>query len=100
MTINELFRTYWQCGEGYYRHADGTPTNEVSNIRYGLRRLLELYGDSAAISFDGMALEAVRNRMIDDGLCRNRINKDVARIKRMFRWSVPKKLIPLAVYQE
>jgi len=100
MTVNELVLTYWEWVKTYYRHADGTPTNEVDNIRLGLRRLVELYGDTAANSFDGMALEAVRNRMIEDGLCRNRINKDVARIKRMFRWAVPKKLIPLVVYQE
>jgi integrase len=36
--------------------------------------------------------------MIADGLCRGRINKDVARVKRMFRWGAAKKLVPSAVF--
>ena len=37
--------------------------------------------------------------MIRDGRCRNRINKDAARIKRLFRWGASRKLVPPAVYQ-
>jgi len=90
----------WEWVQGYSRHTDGSPTGEVRNIRDGLRCIVRLYGDSPANAFDGMALEAVRNRMIEDGLCRNRINKDVSRMKRVFKWAVPKKLLPLSVFQE
>jgi integrase len=100
MTIHELVDIYWDWVQNYYRHADGSFTSEPRNIRQGLRRMVRLYGDTAANAFDGVALEAVRNRMIEDGLCRGRINRDVARIKRLFKWAVPKKLVPLAVHQE
>jgi hypothetical protein len=109
MTVNELVERYWDWVQGYYRRPVGAdeggnvkyaPTSEARNIRQGLRRMVRLYGDTPANAFDGMALETVRNRMIEDGLCRNRINKDVARIKRLFKWAVPKKLLPLEVYQE
>jgi integrase len=36
--------------------------------------------------------------MIRDGLCRGRINKDVGRVKRMFKWAASKKLVPLEVH--
>ena len=37
--------------------------------------------------------------MIEAGLCRNRINKDMDRIKRVWKWAAAKKLVPLAGYQ-
>ena len=99
LTINELILTYWPTVEEYYRHADGTPTQEVDNIRLALRRLRQRYGHTDAGAFDSLALEALREVMIRDGLCRGRINKDVGRIKRLFKWATSKKLVPLATFQ-
>jgi integrase len=98
-SVNEIILAYWQHVESYYRHPDGRPTSEVNNIKQALRRLKELYGLSEAARFDAVGLEAVRARMIADGLCRNRVNKDVSRIKRMFKWAVARRLLPLAVHQ-
>jgi len=99
LTMNELLMVYFAHAETYYRHPDGTPTSEVDNIRLALRPLKELYGDTEAGKFDSLALEAVRVKMIEAGHCRKRINKDVDRIKRMFRWATAKKLVPLETYQ-
>jgi integrase len=98
-SINELVLAYWPAVEQYYRHPDGTPTQEVDNIRLALRRLRRLYGHTRAALFDSLALEALRETMIREGLCRSRINKDVGRIKRLFKWASAKKLVPLAAYQ-
>ena len=99
LTINELVLAYWPAVEEYYRHADGTPTQEVENVRLALRRLRQRYGHTEVRSFDSLALEALREAMIRDGLCRGRINKDVGRIKRLFKWATAKKLVSLAVCQ-
>jgi hypothetical protein len=99
LTVNEVILPYWRHVEGYYRHADGRPTSEVHNIKLALRPLKKLYGHTRAADFDSLALEALREQMIRDGLCRNRINKDVARIKRVFTWAASKKLLPVAVPQ-
>jgi integrase len=99
LTINELILAYWPTVEDYYRHPDGAPTQEVDNIRLALRRLRQSYGHTDASAFDSLALEALREAMIRDGLCRGRINKDVGRIKRLLKWATAKKLVPLAVYQ-
>jgi integrase len=99
LSVNELILAYWPFVETYYRHADGTPTNEVGNIRLALRRLKTLYGCTPAADFDSLSLEALRAEMIREGLCRNRINKDVARVKRLFKWAGARRLVPCAVHQ-
>jgi integrase len=62
--------------------------------------LKAIYGTTSAAEFDAPALEAIREQMIRDGHCRNRINKDVARLKRLFRWAGSKKLVPSSVYHD
>jgi integrase len=99
ISVNELVLAYWQVVQQYYRHPDGRPTSEINNIKLALRPLKELYGLSAAKDFDSLALEAVRQQMIDAGLCRNRINKDISRIRRMFKWAASKRMVPLEVHQ-
>ena len=97
LTVNELILAYWNHVESYYRHIDGTPTSEQSNIRQILRRLRIMYGHTRAAAFDGQALETLRAHMIEEGLCRKRINKDTARVKRLFKWAASKKLVPICL---
>jgi hypothetical protein len=84
LSINELVIAYWRWAETYYRHPDGTATTEREDIRLALRRLREMYGDTDADAFNGLSLETLRERKIAEGLCRGRINRDVARVKRAF----------------
>jgi integrase len=58
-----------------------------------------LYGRSPARQFGPLALEAVRNKMIDKGWCRATINKAICRIRHAFKWAVSKELIRPDVYQ-
>jgi integrase len=99
VTVAEVILAYWQHAQTYYRHPDGTPTKEADNIRLALRPLRRLYGHTPAVAFDSLALEAVRQEMIRAGHCRNRVNKDVSRIRRAFRWATSKQLVLLSVWQ-
>ncbi len=99
LSINELILAYFKHVQEYYRHPDGTSTSEVRNIKLPLRRLKEAYGTTQARDFDSLALETLRNKMIADGLCRSRINQDIGRLKRCFKWAASKKLVPLEVCQ-
>jgi integrase len=99
LSLNEIILAYWEHAQTYYRHTDGTPTGEVDAIRLALRPLKRLYGHTPAADFDSLALEAVRDEMIRGGRCRNRVNKDMSRVRRMFRWAAAKKLVPLSVHQ-
>ena len=98
LSINEVILAYWQHAEAYYRHADGTPTSEVDAIRLALRPLKRLYGHTPATAFDSLALEALREEMIRERHCRNRVNKDISRVRRMFRWAASKRLVPDSVH--
>jgi integrase len=84
--------------ESYYVKA-GKPTSEQDTIRQALRFVRKLYGASPAHDFSPLALKAVRQAMIDHGLCRGYINKQVSRVKRMFAWAVENELVPVSIHQ-
>jgi integrase len=109
LTITELIDRYWQHVEGYYRHADGSPTGEVQAMRYALRPLNYLHGPTAAADFGPAAVKTVRELMVrgydhprygkQGPLCRTQINARVKRIRRMFKWAVEHDLVPAGVHQ-
>lgn len=97
LTIIELIAVYWEHAQQYYRK-DGKPTSEITSLRLALRPLKKLYGTLRVSEFGPLALDSVRNAMIEDGITRTRINQHVGRIRRMFRFGVTKELIPVEIY--
>src|SRR5262249_49203874 len=79
VTVNEIILAFYRYVEQNYRFPDGTPTREVDNVRDALRPLRQLYGHSAAKNFGPKALKAVRQQMIEQGICRNTINRRIGR---------------------
>ncbi len=96
-TVVELVARYWAHAVAYYLK-DGRPTSEQQTIKAALRPVKRLYGHTLAKSFGPTALKAVRQNMVDQGWCRNHVNKQVGRLKTMFRWAVENELIPPSVY--
>jgi integrase len=97
LTVVELCGRYLRFAASYYRAAD--PKNQnIPGIKRAIRFLRELHGRIDAIDFGPLALKAVRQRMIDDGLSRGYINGIVGIIVRMFRWAVAEELVPGSVY--
>jgi integrase len=99
LTINDLILRFWKHGEIYYRHADGSPTRELDNFRDALRPLRRLYGGTPARDFGPKALKAVRETMINSGLCRRTINRRIGRIVYTFKWALENELVPAGIYQ-
>jgi integrase len=99
LTVAELLLAFWRFAESHYRHPDGTPTGELANLRHALRPLRELYGHTPAAKFDGPALKALRQRLVDRGLSRGVVNQRVGIVRRVFRWAVGEALLPAAVHQ-
>ena len=99
MTVSELVLAYWTRHVTSYYWKKGKPTSEQDNIRQALRFARNLYGQTHAIKFGPLAVKAVRESMIAVGRCRNVVNKDVGRIRGMFRWAVENELLPVTVYQ-
>jgi integrase len=98
LTVVEAIARYWRHAKAHYVK-NGRPTGEQHGIRSALRFVRELYGDTPAAEFSPIALKAVRARMVDAGLCRNSVNKQIGRVRRMFRWLGSEQLIPASVSQ-
>jgi integrase len=98
VTVTETLAAFWKHAQTYYRHADGTPTQEVRNFKYALKPLRRLYGHTPACQFGPLALKAVRQTMIDAGLCRTYINRAVNRVRHVFKWAAENELVPGGVY--
>jgi hypothetical protein len=50
-TVNDLILAFWRHAEEHYRHEDGGNTNELSDYRYSLRPLRQLYGETPVVQF-------------------------------------------------
>jgi integrase len=98
-TVNDLILAFWRHAETHYRGEDGHPTNELNDYRLSLRPLKELYGRLPAAEFSPLKLKAVRQKMVEAGLCRGVVNQRTARVVRMFKWAVAEELVPETVYR-
>jgi hypothetical protein len=96
-SINELVLTYWKFAKTYYVK-DGEPTKELGCMREAIRPLRQLYGHTNAREFGPKALKAVRQHMVDLGLCRGVVNHRISRIKRVFRWAVAEEMVASSIY--
>lgn len=108
VTVNMLCIKFWAYAQEYYRHSDGTATSEISSYKYAIRPLRELYGDSLVDDFGPLSLKAVRTSMaesekkahtkVSTKLSRKYINKQVRRMKSVFKWGVSNELVPADIY--
>ncbi|MEX2358926.1 MAG: hypothetical protein WEE51_11405 [Pirellulaceae bacterium] len=97
LTLTQVIARYRDFAFGYYSK-DGKPTKEYVEMRYSLRPMRELYGDTLARDFGPLKLKAVRQHMIDVlDLSRGVVNARVKRIKRFFKWACSEELVPSTV---
>jgi site-specific recombinase XerD len=99
ISVNKLILAFWEHAQNYYRRPDGTMTSEVTNLQQVLRLLRRLYGKTAANEFGPRALKTIREQMIAMNWYRKSINKQISRIKMVFRWAVENEMLPPSVHQ-
>ena len=93
VTITELIFVYRRHTHEYYRKRDEV-TREAGAIDDALRVLRRYYGRSNSESFGPVALDALREAIIDElDWCRKYINKQINRIRGMFKWAASKEII-------
>jgi integrase len=97
LTMAEVMAKYLAFAEGYYVK-DGRPTSEQDGIAQALRPVRRLYSRTVAAEFSPQKLKAVRQALVDHGLCRIVVNQAVGRIRRMMRWAVENELVPSGAY--
>ena len=93
LTVDELALLYIGHAEEYYRK-NGIPTSEMSCVRIALRFLVGKFGTCRVREFGPSKLKQVRQEMIEHGICRDSINKNIDRIRRIFRWGVENEKVP------
>lgn len=97
-TVSETIVGFLRHADGYYRRADGTPTGEVEGYKQSVRPLRKLYGLTPAAEFGPKKLKALRQSLIEGGLCRKTINQRVRRVVAVFAWAVAEELVPRDVH--
>ena len=97
ITVKELLARFWVHAEQYYRTLTDGRSKELEQFRLALRPMKELYGERQAADFGPRALQAVRHRMIVKGWSKLYINKQVNRIRHVFKWAVSNELLPSSV---
>lgn len=98
LTVAELLLAYLRHAESYYRRPDGTPTGEARMIRDAMSCLKDLYASLPVCQFSPKRLKAVREAMIAKGWTRRHVNKQVGRVRRIFKWGVSEELVPPSVF--
>ena len=96
-TVSGLILSFWEYAQEHYRRPDGTPSEELGNLKAALRPVRKLHGQTPASDFGPLALRSVRQEMIRSGLARSSINDRVNRIRRAFRWAASLELVPASV---
>lgn len=99
ITVNEVLLAFYRHAEEHYRRVDGTTTQELVEYRQTFKPVRELHGHTPAAEFGPRALKAVRQKMLDAGLCRSTINNRVRRLRHVFKWGAGEELVPVTVYQ-
>lgn len=98
VTVNDVLLAYFTHAEQYYRQGDKV-SREFIAMRDAAKPVKELYGTTPAVKFGPLALRAVRERLLANGLCRREINKRVNRIRRIVKWAASMEIVPGSVYE-
>ncbi len=77
----------------------GRPTSEYGNYVTMCGLLVSLYGDISVDRFGPRQLSACRRKMADRGWRRRSINRQLYRIRRVFKWAVARQIIDVSLWQ-
>ena len=99
LTIGELVVAFWKHARIYYRDAAGKPTAELPCLKAAIQPMLDLYQTLPCSQFGPKALKAVRQRMVDLGWSRKQVNKQIARIRLVFRWGTEEELVAAGIHE-
>ena len=97
VTIAELILVYRRHTYAYYRK-NGEVTREAGAIDDALRILRKHFGLTLATEFGPVALDKLRDAMIDElDWSRKYVNKQVNRVRGMFQWVAASEIIEASV---
>jgi integrase len=97
--VLHLLGQFQRHAEAYYRGPDGKPGKEYENHLPAMKILRDVCGRVRVAQFTPKHLKAVRQAMIDRGWSRRHINRQVVRLRSIFKWGVSEGLVPVEVHQ-
>ena len=92
--ILTILAPYWRWAKERYT------SSEVDTIKSALRIVEKLYGSLPALQFGPNALRAVRAEMIHTGWTRRQINRQISRVRALFRWAASHEMLPESIYNQ
>jgi len=98
ISVVELLVRYLTFAREYYSQ-DGQPTSEYVEMQSVSKRLKKLYGTTKVVEFGPLSLKSVRQTLIDEQHSRVWINRQINRIRRIFKWGVENEIVPAAILQ-
>ena len=98
VTIARLCVKYIEEHAKPYYRKNGRQTSELAATQAALKPLIRLFGKSKAAEFGPTKLKRVREEMIGRHLVRTSINRNIGRIRRLFKWGVENELVPVNVH--
>lgn len=98
LTVARLCVKYIDEHARQYYRKNGRPTSELTSIRCALRPLTRLFGKTKVADFGPTKLKKVRQDMVKRGIVRTSINRNIGRIRRVFKWGVENELVSPQVH--
>ncbi|HUX16147.1 MAG TPA: recombinase XerD, partial [Phycisphaerae bacterium] len=95
-TVADLLAGWWRWAERHYLKR-GRPTSEIGVAKGVVQILLDLYDDLPARDFGPACLRTVRAEMVRRGWCRTNVNRQVLRVRAIWRWGVAEEIVPGSV---
>lgn len=95
ITIATLGALYLDHAE---RHYPAGTHSEYAAVRIAVGRLLQAHASLPAKEFGPLKLKAFRDSLISPTVARSYVNRQLAKVRRMFAWGVSEELIPAEVY--
>ena len=97
VSVNELCLRFVTDQFPKYRRPDGSESAECDCYRGVFKILRRLYGETPVAEFGPLRLRKVRDCMVDAGWCRRFVNKQVGRLRHLFRWGISWEIVPPSV---
>lgn len=98
LSVSQVCAVYLRFAKGYYVK-NGKVTDELASIKVAIKFLRTSYGKTPAADFGPLALQAIQQKMIDANHSRGYLNKNIQRIRRLFKWAASRELVPVSVHQ-
>ena len=93
-SVNEVCLVFLTKYATRYRQSDGKPSAELDCFKSAIRVLRPLFGETAAAEFGPLRLRTVRDAMVAEGWSRKFINKEIRRVRMMFRFAISLEMVP------